>query len=349
MNQPRRRAHGIAAGLALLVAVAGGAGAAPAAPGAPGNYAQRPEVGAFIAELVADEGFSARALRVLFAQARYQPKVIAAISRPVESPPLWYEYAPRFLAPERVAAGREFLHEHAAALARAESAFGVPQEVIVAILGVETYYGRNLGSYPVFDVLTTLAFDYPRRAAFFRGELKEFLLLAREQDISPLAPRGSYAGAMGPAQFMPGSIRSYGLDFNADGRIDLSADIDDAIGSIAHYLSRHGWQPGQPLMEPVRIEAADPQPPVLRAFDGGLTDRRSLAAWVREGITGFAIPGDLAPDPVGLLLLEEPGAPSYWLVFGNWYVLTRYNQSRLYAAAVSELAQALRAAAGDGS
>jgi len=345
MSQRRRRPRAPAAWLALLLAVAGGAASAATA----GNYANRPEVRAFIAELAADEGFDAHALRRLFAHARYQPKVIVAISRPVLSPPRWYEYAPRFLAPERVDAGRVFWRDHAAALARAEDELGVPQEVIVAILGVETYYGRNLGSYPVFDTLTTLAFDYPRRAAFFRGELKEFLLWAREQGISPLLPKGSYAGAIGPAQFMPGSIRAYGLDFNGDGRVDLAGDADDAIGSVALYLSRHGWQRGQPIMEPARIEAEEPEAGVLGGFDEGITERRGLADWVREGVTGFTIPGDLAPDPVGLLMLEEPSVPSYWLVFNNWYVLTRYNRSRLYASAVWELAQALKGAADPGT
>src|SRR5271167_4184682 len=332
--------------LAVWLALAGEGVAAPAAPG---NYADRPDVRAFIAELAADDGFDGRALRRLFAHAHYQPKVIAAIARPVLSPPQWYEYAPRFLDPARVETGVAFWRDHAAALARAEDEFGVPQTVIVAILGVETYYGRNLGRYPVFDALTTLAFDYPRRAEFFRSELKEFLLWTREQGISPLLPKGSYAGAIGPAQFMPGSIRAYGLDFNGDGGIDLARDADDAIGSVAHYLSRHGWMRGQPVMEPARIDAKDPEAGVLGAFDEGISDRRSLADWVREGVTGFAIPADLAPDAVGMLMLEERDAPSYWLVFNNWYVLTRYNRSRLYASAVWQLAQAMKVAAEPGT
>jgi membrane-bound lytic murein transglycosylase B len=344
MSERSHRPRARAACVAALLALAGAAAAAPAAPPAAGGYADRPEVRAFIAGLAADEGFDARALRRLFAHARYQPRVIAAILRPVLSPPQWYEYAPRFLDPARVDAGVAFWRDHAATLARAEDVFGVPQEVIVAILGVETYYGRNVGSYPVFDALTTLAFDYPRRAAFFQGELKEFLLWTREQGISPLEPKGSYAGAMGPAQFMPGSIRAYGVDFDADGRVDLLDDPADAIGSIAHYLAGHGWQRGQPVMEPARLDAENPEQGVGPEFDEGIAARRPLADWVREGVTGFAIPGDLSPDPAGLLLLEEPDAPSYWLVFSNWYVLTRYNRSRLYASAVWQLAQALKAA-----
>jgi membrane-bound lytic murein transglycosylase B len=341
-HRPRARA----ACLAVCLALTGAGRAAPAPP--PGNYADRPEVQAFIAELATDAGFDAHALQRLFAQAQYQPKVITAITQPVLAPPLWYEYAPRFLDPARVEAGVAFWREHAAAIARAEDEFGVPQELIVAILGVETYYGRNQGSFPVFDALTTLAFDYPRRAAFFQGELREFLLWTREQGIAPLVPKGSYAGAMGPAQFMPGSIRAYGIDFDARGRVDLLDDMDDAIGSVAHYLAVHGWRRGQPVMEPARLAAEGGEFELLRQFDEGVTARRPLADWVREGVTGFAIPGDLAPDPVGVLLLEEPGAASYWLVFSNWYVLTTYNRSRLYAAAVWELAQALKAAAEPG-
>ena len=332
----------------LLFALIAPTLAAPPPSATPANYAQRPEVRAFIAGLAADKDFDARALRRLFAQARRQPRVVAAMSRPVVSPPKWYEFAPRFLDPARVDAGVVFWHENGGALHRARDEFGVPPEIIVAIIGVETYYGRNTGSYRVFDALTTLAFDYPRRAEFFRSELKQFLLLAREQGISPLAPKGSYAGAMGLPQFMPGSIRAYALDYDADGRVDLDASAADAIGSVARFLARHGWQAGQPVMTPARIEAADPDA-ITGKLDGGIGERRSLAEWVRDGITGFALPGDLGSDPVGLLMLEDEAGPTYWLVFNNWYVLTRYNRSRLYASAVWELAQALKLAADGGS
>ena len=307
------------------------------------GYAQRPEVRAFIDRMSAEHGFSARALRQLFAEARHQPQVVAAMNRPVVSPPKYYEFAPRFLEPARVDAGAEFWRTHAGALERAQRRFGVPPEIVVAILGVETYYGRNTGSYRVLDALVTLAFDYPRRADFFRGELEQFLLLAREQGISPLAPKGSYAGAIGLPQFMPGSIRAYALDFDDDGRIDLANDADDAVGSVAHYLARHGWREDQPIMTPARVDAEDPDP-VLRRFEGGVAEPRSLADWTHDGISGFSIPGDLASDPVGLLMLEAESGPTYWLVFPNWRVLTRYNHSRLYASVVWQLAQSLREA-----
>jgi membrane-bound lytic murein transglycosylase B len=322
----------------LLLVLAG------AAWGAPPGYARRPDVLAFVDRMSAQHGFSASALRQLFAQARYEPQVIAAMTRPIASPPTYDDYAARFLQPERIDAGVEFWRSHAAALDRASADFGVPPEIVVAILGVETYYGRNTGRYRVLDALTTLAFDYPRRADFFRGELEQFLLLTREQGVSPLQPRGSYAGAIGLPQFMPGSIRAYAIDFDADGRIDLANDADDAIGSVARYLARHNWQAGQPVMTPARIESEQPDSVLVR-FDGGVAPRRSLAEWTRDGITGFTIPGDLASDPVGLVMLESAGSPAYWLTFENWYALTRYNRSRLYASVVWELAQRLRASA----
>jgi membrane-bound lytic murein transglycosylase B len=309
------------------------------------GFAARADVKAFIADMAKNDGFDVAALTRLFAQVSPQPKVIAAMSRPLVEPPKWYEYVPRFLDPARVDAGVEFWRGNDSTLARAQAEFGVPAEIIVAIIGIETYYGRNTGSYRVIDALATLAFDYPRRAAYFSGELRQFLLLAREQGVSPLLAKGSFAGASGLPQFMPGSIRSYALDYDGDGRIDLVGEVDDAVGSVANYLKEFGWQAGQPVMTPARIqgERADT---LLRLFDGGITERRGVAAWVHEGVTGFTIPGDLEGDPVGLLMLETPDGPGYWMVFNNWYVLTRYNRSRLYASAVWVLAQALNAARG---
>jgi membrane-bound lytic murein transglycosylase B len=326
----------------LALVAAAPAAALPAGAPTPG-YATRPDVQAFIAELVATEAFDAAALRRLFAQVRVQPKVIAAMSRPLLVPPKWYEYFPQFLSQARVDAGVAFWRDNETALTRAQVEFGVPAEVIVAIIGVETFYGRNTGSYRVIDALSTLAFDYPRRAEYFRGELKQFLLLAREQGVSPLEPKGSFAGAAGLPQFMPGSIRAYAVDYDGDGRIDLADNVIDAIGSVANYLAQHGWQPDQPVMQALRLDA-ETRDAVQHLFDGGTTERRSIAAWVRDGIVGFVIPGDLSADPVGLLMLEVPAEASYWMVFNNWYVLTRYNRSRLYASAVWQLAQAVNAA-----
>ena len=343
-KRPRRLPTALLAAVVLLAETFGSVVLAAESGAAPANYAERPEVRAFVDEMVSEYGFDPRSLRRLFAQVRYQPQVIAAISRPVLQPPKWYEFAPRFLAPERVDAGVAFWRAHDSVLARAEEDFGVPPEIVVAIIGVETYYGRYPGSYRVIDALATLAFDYPRRAEFFRSELKQFLLLMREQDASPLAPKGSYAGAMGLPQFMPGSVRAYALDYDFDGSIDLAGNVDDAIGSVANYLMRHGWQRGQPLMTAALIEE-DAKDAALARLDAGVSERQPLSAWEQEGVSAFELPDDLAPDPVRLLMLEEDGGPSYWVVFNNWYVVTRYNRSRLYASAVAELAQALRQAA----
>ena len=325
-----------------------GAGAVHAAP--PASYPQRPEGRAFIDEMAREHGFDRAWLRRVLAEARHQPQVVAAMDRPVLAPPKWYDYAPQFLAVPRVDAGVAFWNAHADTLARAEAAFGVPPEVVVAIIGVETFYGRNTGRHRVIDALATLAFDYPRRAPFFRGELRHFLLLTRELALPPSVPKGSFAGAMGMPQFMPGSYRSFAVDFDADGRVDLWKSVDDVIGSVASYLARHDWQRGQPVLLPAVFTTPDTDP-VLRRLDGGISERRAAAAWADDGVAIGDAPAGLADAPVGLLLLEEKTAAGeetarYAIACHNFYVITRYNRSRLYAAAVAELAGALRSARG---
>jgi membrane-bound lytic murein transglycosylase B len=334
-------ARAVARGVALVAFLAAPAAyAAPSEATVPG-YADRADVRIFIDEMVAGHGFDATALRRFFAKVRYQQSVVNAMSRPVLAPPKWYQYAPQFLSSARIDGGVAFWRAHAATLERAQNEFGVPAEIVVAIVGVETFYGRNTGSYRVADALTTLAFDYPRRAEFFRNELKHFLLQTRERKISPLEPRGSYAGAQGLPQFMPGSLRNYAVDFDNDGRIDLAGDVDDAVGSVANYLARHGWQKGDPVMERAAIEIGS-QDDVEGALDGGISDRRTLESWQSSGVSASGIPEALRQDSVGVLMLEEETEPSYWIVFNNWYVLTRYNRSRLYASAVWKLAQELK-------
>jgi membrane-bound lytic murein transglycosylase B len=308
-------------------------------------YGQRADVRAFAADVASTTGIPRRQVERWLAAAKFQPRIVVAMDRPLLTPPKWFEYAPRLLAPDRVSGGVAFWRANAQALARAETEYGVPPEIIVAILGVETIYGRNAGSFRVIDALATLAFDYPRRAPYFRGELREYLLLAHEQGWSPLVPTGSFAGAMGMPQFMPGSYRDYAVDFDGDGRIDLWHDSADVIGSVANYLARHDWLAGQPALLPARIapEALDT---ALRRLDGGISERRALSAWGDDGVEALDPPADLAADPVGLLLLEEApdnGEPraSYWIACPNFYVITRYNKSRLYAAAVIALARAV--------
>jgi membrane-bound lytic murein transglycosylase B len=337
--------------LALLVLPPAAAAEAQAAQGAGQThapYAKRADVRAFAAEVAASTGLSQRQVERWLAQAKFQPRIVAAMDRPLLLPPKWFEYAPPLLAPDRVGGGVAFWRANAPALARAEAEYGVPAEIVVAILGVETIYGRNTGSHRVIDALATLAFDYPRRASFFRGELQEYLLLAHEQRWSPLMPKGSFAGAMGMPQFMPGSHRLYAVDFDGDGRIDLWHDSADVIGSVAHFLARHDWLKGQPIVLPARI-APEAQDVVRSRLDGGISERRPLSAWASDGVAAENAPADMAADPVGLLLLEEPpenGEPraSFWIACPNFYVITRYNKNRLYAAAVFALAQAVKSA-----
>jgi len=325
----------------MLVLAAAAQAAAPAA------YPARSDVRAFIDEMAETQGFDRAALRRLFAQVRYKREIVAAMERPLLAPPKWYEYAPPFLAPARVAGGVAYWNAHADELARAEAQYGVPAEIVVAIIGVETFYGRVTGKYRALDALATLAFDYPRRAAFFRGELKQFLLLARELGVSPLVPKGSFAGALGVPQFMPGSYRSYAVDLDGDGRPDLWASAPDIVGSVANFLARHDWQPGQPVLLAAALADASREQ-VLRRLDGGISERRTVAAWAADGVTVVDPPEGLAPDSVGVLLLEEDLAggegASFRIACHNFYVLTRYNRSRLYATAVWELAKAIRAA-----
>ncbi|HEY4138280.1 MAG TPA: lytic murein transglycosylase, partial [Casimicrobiaceae bacterium] len=225
-----------------LPAVCATAAALTAKSGIASGYASRADVRILVDELAREQGFDRKQLLRWFAAAQFQPKIVAAMERPIVEPPKWFEYAPQFLSRERIEGGVAYFRAQQADLERAERQFGVPAEIIVAIIGVETFYGRNLGSYRVFDALTTLAFDYPRRAMFFRAELKDFLRLTRDQGISPLVPKGSFAGAMGVPQFMPGSYVRYAVDFDGDGKTDLWTSGADVIGSIANYLARHDWQ-----------------------------------------------------------------------------------------------------------
>ena len=312
------------------------------------SYGDRADVQAFIDEMVSEQNYDRKALVRAFAAARYQPRIVEAMQRPLLEPPKWYEYAPPLVSQRRVEGGLAYWNAHAEELARAEERFGVPPEIIVAIIGIETTYGRNTGNHRALDALATLAFDYPRRAAFFRGELKQFLLLAREQNVDPAIPKGSFAGALGVPQFMPGSYREFAIDFDGDGRVDLWTSPSDIIGSVASYLARHDWQRGQPVLLPAAI-GEDNLPAVQRRLDGGISERRTAEAWSQDGVAASGAPFDLAPDPVALLMLEEKDADgvegaSYWIACHNFYVLTRYNRSRLYATAVYELATMIRLA-----
>ena len=307
------------------------------------DYGQRSDVRAFAAEVAAESGMSKRDVERWFAAARFQPRIVALMDRPLLEPPKWFAYAPPFLSQERIDGGVRFWRDNEAALARAEATYGVPPQIIVAIIGVETFYGRYTGGYRVIDALATLAFDYPRRAQFFRGELKEYVILARDQGFSPLDPKGSFAGAMGVPQFMPGSYRRFAVDFDGDGHADLWRSNADVIGSVGHYLMRHDWQRGEPVLAPATV-SAEARDIALRRLDGGISERRPLAAWQLDGVTLRDATQEAGSDPVGILLLEEAGegSASLWIAYPNIYVITRYNKSRLYAAAVWALSERIK-------
>lgn len=299
------------------------------------SLAARPEVQAFIREMAARHGFDPNALSAVFGQAYTQPDIIAAITRPAEAKP-WHAYRDIFLTPARISGGVEFWRTHAATLARAEQLHGVPAEIIVAIIGVETRYGGNTGRHRVLEALATLAFDYPKRADFFRKELEHYLLLTREEGIDPLALKGSYAGAMGLAQFMPSSYRAYAVDFDGDRRRDLWYNPEDAIGSVANYLSVHRWQPGGRVAMPAEVNG-DQYRTVL---DGDLKPSQSVQNLRRYGV---APQGPVEEQQSAILLeLEGERGPEHWLGFYNFYVITRYNRSPLYAMAVYQLGQEIR-------
>ena len=297
--------------------------------------ASLPSIPGFIDEMVARHHFDRNELVDLFEQANHKPSIIEAISQPSTKKP-WLEYRAAFVNQARIKPGLAFWKKYQHTLARAEKQYGVPQEIIVSLIGVETLYGDNAGHYRIVDALTTLAFDYPRRADFFRDELENYLLLAREQQFDLLAVRGSYAGAMGIPQFMPSSYRKYAVDFNGNHKTDLLNEPVDAIGSIGNYLKGYGWIKGGRIA-------------VLAEVDGGEypvvnKDLHNLSDWRALGVTPkFNIKQDL---PARLLDYTVADGKEYWLGFNNFEVITRYNNSDFYAMSVFQLAEALRTAQG---
>jgi membrane-bound lytic murein transglycosylase B len=299
------------------------------------DFGEHPGVEAFISEMVERHQFDRKQLEALFADASKRDDILEAISRPAESKP-WYEYRPIFLTESRIDGGVKFWEQNADILQRAERAFGVDIPIIVAIIGVETRYGANTGSYRVIDALSTLAFEYPPRSKFFRSELEQFLILAREEDVDVRRAKGSYAGAMGYGQFIPSSYRNYAVDFDDDGKRDLWDSMDDIIGSVANYFRRHGWEKGAPVASKVKNTG----PIAQNLVSEKLKPEKTVAEFARAGITSN--PQMPENQPVALLELEQRSAPEYWLTTDNFYVITRYNRSPLYSMAVFQLSEAIR-------
>jgi len=303
------------------------------------GYADRPEA-LELYEKLESQGFEHDYLRAVLDGAKQQESILKAMSRPAEKRLNWGEYRKIFVEPKRIAQGVAFWQEHADTLARAEAEYGVPAEIIVAIIGVETRYGRIMGSYRVLDALATLGFDYPKRGEFFRGQLEHYLLMTREEGIEPGTLKGSYAGAMGYGQFIPSSFRNFAVDFDADGKRNIWSNPTDAIGSVAHYFSAHGWKAG----EPVRSNVVMGQAAQEEWINADLKPEVTLAQWAERNIHTRR---DLDPTrPATLMRLEMEDGDHYWFGLHNFYVITRYNHSRLYAMAVYELSQAIRDARG---
>ncbi|HSO06785.1 MAG TPA: lytic murein transglycosylase B [Pelomicrobium sp.] len=286
----------------------------------------------FAREVAARNGLDADEVGRLMREARYQARIVQLMDRPAEAKP-WVDYRAIFITPARIVGGVDFWAAHEETLARARSQYGVPEEIIVAIIGVETKYGANTGSFRVLDALATLAFGYPRRAEYFSRELENFVLLTRDNGLDPLALQGSYAGAIGIPQFMPSSYRAYAVDFDGDGKADLAGNPVDAIGSVANYLARHDWADGGPV--------------ALRAEVGGAapaTDRRpqrQVAELKAAGVTPLGRADDSAKAAV--LKFDAADGTEYWLGFQNFFVIKRYNNSNFYAMAVSQLASEIKA------
>jgi membrane-bound lytic murein transglycosylase B len=309
--------------------------ACPAAAKSP-SYAERPEVQEFIREVSARHGFDEQELLYLFSRVQRTEPVLEAIQPPPPKARSWEEYRGNFVNPGRIAAGNSFWKTHRRALERAEQHFGVPAEYIVAIIGIETFYGRYAGRWRVVDALTTLAFDYPARSPYFRSELEQYLLLSRDTGADVFSVRGSYAGAIGIPQFMPSSTRRFAVDFDGSGAVDLRRSPSDAIGSVGNFLKEHGWQPGGEVLFEAKLSGE-----AWRALADGSVDPKHSLEELRKA--GVEFPDPASGAQAALVELETPERPSEYRVgLHNFYVLTRYNRSAFYASAVHDLAQELR-------
>jgi len=292
---------------------------------------ERADVSEFITDMANKHDLDETALEQLFQEVEIRDDIINAMNTPAEGKP-WFAYQKLLVTDTRAQKGADFWQKNEKTLQRAEQEYGVPASIVVAIIGVETNYGETQGTYRVMDALSTLAFEFPRRADFFKKELEQFLLLTQENEFEPLSVLGSYAGAIGQGQFIPSSYRHYAVDYTGDGTADLRGNTQDAIGSVANYLKENGWQAGEPVVAPVEVngdaEAID---------DNQLKPTRPLGQLKQDGVElEQAIPAETLAT---LISLEGETDPEYWVGFNNFYTITRYNISKLYAMAVYQLAE----------
>lgn len=300
------------------------------------NYSERAEVKKFIQEFSVKHKYPESLLTALFSNVKKQTDVLEAIQRPAEKKKNWQQYRKIFITQKRVQQGMEFWTENAQTLADAERRYGVPPEIVVAIIGVETFYGKYKGKYPVLDSLVTLGFDYPPRQSFFRSELEHFLLLTREEELDPLHITGSYAGAMGKSQFISSSYRHYAVDFDGNGARDLWKSNEDVIGSVAFYFKRHGWQQGEPITMPASVKGDA----YLKLLDKGIKPAITVSELQNYDVS-LSEKADVK-DELALLEFNNNDSNEYWAGFKNFYVITRYNHSHMYAMAVYQLSQKIK-------
>jgi len=305
------------------------------------NYLQTPAFLQFLDKMEKEHGFTRFELVELFSDVKRQDGILESISRPAERTKTWAEYRPIFVTPKGISRGVNFYNKHRDTLLRAEQAYCVPAEVIVAIIGVETRYGVHRGKHRVIDALATLAFDYPRRSKFFSSELEQFLLLSKEAGLDPKVVKGSYAGAMGYPQFISSSYRAYAVDFDKDGKTDLIDNPQDAIGSVANYFKKHDWKTGQPVIATAQFNPAKQgsREALSKVINLGLTPKFTL-----DEITRAGLQPDIDLDKkqkATAWLVEGPNGEEYWIGLHNFYVITRYNRSHMYAMAVHQLSQGI--------
>ncbi len=298
-----------------------------------GDYRDRADVVAFIQRIASETSYSEQELVALFEQTQKQEHLFEKLNRPAEKELEWHQYRNIFIQKKRIQHGVEFWQQHQQLLEDVSDKMGVPVEIIVAIIGVETFYGAYRGKDPVFDSLVTLAFDYPRRSKFFTRELEQFLMLAKEQEFEVRSLRGSYAGAMGMPQFISSSYRSYAIDYDQDGQTNLFESIPDIAGSVANYFVKHGWQKNERVARPL-IAAENNS--VESLVPGIKPDYK----WSQLKQNGLGSQFEIGEDTqVALVKLQQKDHSEYWAGFQNFYVITRYNHSELYAMAVYQLAK----------
>lgn len=304
-----------------------------------GDYRYREDVEDFIVSVAAKSDYSEQELIKLFSQVEHQRHLFERMDKPAEKLE-WHQYRKIFLTDKRIEQGIKFWEKHRELLQQVEQKYNVPAEIIVAIVGVETFYGAYKGKAPVFDTLVTFAFDYPKRAEFFTRELEQFLLLAREQDFVVRDIKGSYAGAMGLPQFISSSYRTYAIDFDGDGQANLFSSLPDVLGSVANYFTRHGWKQGEAITFPLSLSGNN----TVNQLKTSLKPSYSWSDLKSSGITTTATIAD--DSQVSLIKLQQKNTQEYWVGLQNFYVITRYNHSTLYAMAVFQLSQKLKKAMG---